>query len=564
MINQAPPLRHRPQSILKICIWIAAFAAMMGSVYAQTPTHAITMHGTPQNKDGFSYLPYANPDAIKGGVLTQCALGSFDTLNDNTMKGKPAQGLHLLNDPLMRRVWSEPFGLYGVIAREVILPEDRSSITFLLNPEARFHDGTSITAEDVKFSFQTLKDKGKPNTRNVYALVDTVTIEDKHRIRFDFGEGHNRETAMIVAMMPIYSKAYWQDREFDATTLEIPLGNGPYRIQSIDEGRKITYEKVVDYWARNNPIHIGHFNFDRMVFDYYRDENVALEAFKAGECDLRREANPAKWQVNYNEGEGYIMEALSHSRPEPTRGFIFNTRRAPLNDVNVRKALTLAFDFDWMNRTLFHGKAKQVNSTFSNSPLAHETTPNTQDKRAALREAADLLTESGWPVEDGKRFELTLILNNPAEEKIALGYKRDLKRLGIDLNVRTLDTTQFYGALNDYDYDMVSWRWINTLSPGTEQAVYWGCEAAEIEGSRNYAGLCSEDIDSLIATLADTTDYDTLQAVTKQLDRTIMAMYPFIPLYYTGVDYVAYWPYLDHPETQSLYGTVLETWWRTE
>jgi microcin C transport system substrate-binding protein len=529
---------------------------------ASDPTHAIAMHGTPKHDAGFTYLPYANPNATQGGTFTQCAIGTFDTLNDNTIKGKPAQGLHLLNDPLMRRVWDEPFGLYGVIAKTVTMPDDRSSITFTLNSNAQFHDGTAITTDDVQYSFDTLKTKGKPNTRNVYSTVKNVNVADKHTITFEFDDTANRETPMILAMMPIYSKAHWDAREFNSTTLDIPLGNGPYKIKSIDEGKKITFEKIADYWARKNPVHIGHYNFDQMVFDYYRDEQVALEAFKSGECDIRREANPAKWQVNYAQDDKYIREELRHSRPERTRGFIMNTRRAPLNDIRVRQALNLAFDFDWMNTSLLHGKTKQINSTFSNSILANPTNYGTANKRENLKQAADLMTQAGWPLKDNKRFELSFILNNPAEEKIALGYARDLKRLGVTLNIRTLDTSQFFGALNDYDYDIVSWRWVNSLSPGTEQSIYWGCDAANTQGSRNYAGVCDAGIDAEIGKLSNAIDYDSLTTHAKTLDKLIMDQHLFIPLYYTGVDYVARWPQINRPDRQSLYGSVMETWWR--
>jgi microcin C transport system substrate-binding protein len=533
--------------------------------HASEPTSAIAMHGSsPMNEDDFTHLPYTNPNATKGTTLTQCSIGTFDTLNDNTMKGKAAQGLHMFNDPLMRRVWSEPFGLYGVIAKNVILPDDRASITFNLNPNAIFHDGSRITTADVNFSFESLRDKGKPNTRNVYKLVDKVTIENDKTIRFDFGEGYNQETALILAMMPIYSKTYWSTRDFDKTTLDIPLGSGPYKIKSIDQGRKITYEKVTDYWAKNNPVHMGHYNFDHMTFDYYRDEQVALEAFKSGNCDVRREFNPAKWQINYDDNGDYTREELTHSRPEPARGFIINTRRAPLNDIKVRKALSLAFDFDWMNKTLFHGKAHRVDSIFSNTKLKSNFSFNNNNKREKLKTANELLDTSQWTIKDGKRFELSLILNNPAEEKIALAYARDLKRLGIILNIRVLDTSQFFGALNDYDYDLVSWRWVNSLSPGTEQNVYWGCDAANTKGSRNYSGICNPEIETTIVKLADAKTYDDLTAHAQTLDSMIMNAYLFIPHYYTGVDYVAHQPRIHHPKNQSLYGMVMETWWSEE
>lgn len=535
--------------------------------FAAEPVSAIAMHGTPKYAGGFTHLSYANPDAPQGGTLTQCATGTFDTLNGNNIKGKPAQGLHLINDQLMQRVWGEPFSLYGLVAEKVIVPEDRSSITFILNPKARFHDGTPITTDDVAFSYETLKTYGKPNTRVVYGLVETVDTIDKQTIRFNFSDDADRETPMILALMPVLPKHYWADKEFDSTTLNTPLGSGPYKISAIDPGKKITFEKVDDYWANDLPVNRGHYNFDRMVFDYYRDEQVAIEAFKAKECDIRREFNPARWETDYTNDQGYIPESLSHSRPEWARGFIFNLRRPPMDDIRVREALSLALDFDWMNRTLFHGKAKPITSTFPNSVLAATNEQDVSDLRTRLRQADTLLKDAGWNVANGKRvknnqpLELTLILNNPDEEKIALAYTNTLRRLGVTLKIRTLDTAQFFGALNAYDYDMVSYRWINSLSPGTEQMVYWGCEAAKTEGSRNYAGICDQDIDNAATATAQAVTYDDLIEKAHTLDRLLMAQHLFVPLYYIGQDYVARWPQIRHPETQSLYGMVLETWW---
>lgn len=550
--------------ILFALISLLSFHAVAQEVAEPSFVTGIAMHGTPRYQDSETPLSYANADAPQGGTLTQCAIGTFDTLNDNTMKGKPAEGLHLLNDPLMRRVWDEPFSLYGVIAQSADIPDDRSSITFNINPDAIFHDGTPITADDVAFSFETLKEKGKPNTRKVYALVNKVTIENPRRIRFDFGEGADRETPLILAMMVIYSKDYWQGREFDETTLTPPLGNGPYKIKSLEPGKKIIYQRMPNYWAQDLGIHKGHYNFDRMVYEYYRDDQIALEAFKSGECDTRREFNPARWQTSYDKDAAYITEELTHSRPEKAQGFIMNTRRTPLNDPRVREALTLAFDFDWMNKTFFDGHAKRITSTFPNSSLAAPYDKVDETKRERLKKADTLLNGAGFPVTNGQRFDLTLLLNNPAEEKLALGYARDLKRLGITLNIRTLDTAQFYGALNDYDYDMISWRWINSLSPGTEQAIYWGCDAVNVQGSRNYAGICDPQIETTIAELSNAKTYDDLTQLAQKLDKLVMNHYPFVPTYYTGVDNVARWPVIQHPEVQSLYGMVLETWWRDQ
>lgn len=554
------------RAFFALIIIMTALSAV--SAKANEPVHAIAMHGAPKYAADFQYLNYVNPDAPQGGTLTQCAIGTFDTLNAHNIKGRAAEGLHLVYDQLMQRVWDEPFGLYGLVAERVVMPDDRSSITFILNPAARFHDGVQITTKDVLFSFETLKSFGKPNTRVVYGFVKNVDVIDDRQIRFDFDDQADRETPLILSLMPVLPAHYWQGKNFDSTTLTPPLGSGPYTITSVDAGRKVTFSKVQDYWAKDLPVNRGHYHFDRMVYDYYRDEQVAIEAFKAKRCDIRREGNPARWETDYNTNQGYIAEALKHGRPEWVRGFIFNTRRAPLDDVNVRQALTLALDFDWVNRTLFHGKAKQINSTFPNSILAADNTLNTDDIRTKLRRADMLLKDAGWTVTNGKRMKdgqsltLTLILNNPDEEKIALAYANNLRRLGVDLKIRTLDTAQFFGALNAYDYDMVSWRWINSLSPGSEQMIYWGCNAAKTEGSRNYSGICNAEIDKAASAMATAQTYDELTRMAHELDRLLMAQNLFVPLYYLGQDYVARWPHIGRPETQSLYGMVLETWWR--
>lgn len=540
---------------------------------AQEANHGIAMHGTLKYPASFPHLDYANPDAPQGGKLHQAVVGQFDTLNSLNIKGNPAAGLHFMNDTLAVRVWDEPFTLYGLIAKEIIVPDDRSSITFILNTQARFHDGEPILAEDIKFSFETLKEHGKPNTRSVYKLVENVVSENAHHIRFELGDGYDRETVMILAMMTVIPKHYWEGKSFDETTLEIPVGSGPYMIESFEAGRQITYKRTPDYWANSNPVRVGHNNFDQLVYDYYRDETVALEAFQAGEYDMRREYNLTRWTQAYDTSRGFVKEEIAHSRPEPLRGFIMNTRRSLLSAPAVRKAMITAFDFEGVNARLFSNKATQVSGLFYNSALASDTKLPGHDlsRRERLKAADSLLTDAGYIVKDGIRttpdgqpFELTVILAGADEEKIALDFARNLERLGIKLTARTLDTAQFMGALNDYDYDLISWRWINSLSPGSEQLIYWGCDAAETKGSRNYAGLCDQDIDDLAKQIALSTNYQELTDLAKQLDRTVMGQYPIIPLQSLGKDFLAHHPSLKRPTTTPLYGMVVETFWKEE
>lgn len=541
--------------------------------------YGLAMNGTPKYDETSLSLDYVNPEAPKQGTLIQAGLGTFDTLNPFNIKGTPVQGLSLLHDRLMQRVWDEPFTMYPLIAEKIDVPEDRSAITFFLNPQARFSDGTPITADDVIFTFATLKEKGRPNMRRVYGLVEKVEKRDAHTVHFALGEGYDRETIMILAMMPVLSKNYWQAKDFNATTLEIPVSSGPYKITFVDPPRKIIYERDRDYWAKDLLVNKGLFNFDRMVFDYYRDDTVAFEAFKAGEFDLRREWDAGKWATGYNfpaiKNGNVIAESLQHGRPEKVRSFIYNTRRAPFDDLRVREALSLALDFDWINQNLYHGLYKRVNSYYPNSELADGTWQppshkNPAESRAHLRRADQLLKEAGWFIHNGRRVKqddqksvlsFEILIGTPDDEKVALAFVRSLKKLGIEPRVRVLDAAAFTARLNDYDYDIVLHHWLSTLSPGTEQILYYGCEAAKQKARFNYPGICDPKIDALALSIPAAPTRADMIARLHELDRTLLAGHYMIPLNYPGVDYVAYKKNLHHPAQMPLYGMVLESWW---
>ena len=559
------------------------------------------MHGQPKYTQNDTHLHYANPDAPKGGTLTLDAIGSYDTLNPYNIKGTAAKGLNLVYDRLMARVWDEPFTMYPLIAERVEVPDDRSSITVHINPKARFHDGTTITADDVIFSFETLKEKGRPNMRQIYKLVKTAEKRDALTVHFAFGEGYDRETAMIVAMMPVLSKKYWTGKTFDQTTLEIPLQSGPYKITEMDPGKKIVLERVKDYWAADLLPNVGHNNFDHIVYDYYRDDHIAFEAFKAGEIDLRREYDAGKWASAYdfpalNDGRVY-KEALPHGRPEKVRALIFNTRRAPFDDIFVRSAFNLLFDAEWINKNLFHSQYKRINSYFPNSELAATGEPseaelailkpelkrlpvavfgtayappaaaNPEQLRANMRAADALLKQAGWVVVDGKRVKngkpltFEILLGAPEDEKIALNFKRTLDKMGIDIVIRVLDSAAFTGRLNEYDYDMTLYFWLSTLSPGTEQPLYWGCAAADEPSRWNFAGICDPVVDELSKSIASSKTREDLVTRIHALDRILTHGQYMIPLYYAGEDYVSYWKPVARPAETPLYGMVLETWW---
>ncbi len=560
----------RRMTALFILVCLFSFPAMA------EPGFGIAMHGDAKYSADDMHLDYANPDAPKGGHITMAAIGTFDTLNPYSIKGKAALGLNLVYDRLMARVWDEPFTMYPLIAQSYEMPEDRSSITFHINPKAKFHDGSPITVDDVAFSFETLKTSGRPNMRSVYKLVKSVEIHKDKSITFLFGEGYDRETALILAMMPVLSKAYWEAKTFDSTTLHTPILNGPYRIKTIDPGRSITYERVEDYWAKDLLTNVGHNNFDEITYEYYRDDSVAFEAFASGALDLRREGDSAKWQNAYTftsiQNKEVIAEALPHGRPEKTKGFIFNTRRTPFDDAGVREALSLMLDRHKINQLLFNNDKKFISSYFPNSPfeaMEFEISPETAtiDMRAQMRTASQLLKDAGWSVvngvqtKDGKPLSFELLMESPEDEKLALNFAQGLKRLGVDMRVRVTDSADFIRRLNAYDYDMVLHHWQSSLSPGSEQLIYWSCEAANQEGRFNFARICDPEIDALAAAVAQTKTREELTETMQKLDAKLLEGHYMVPLFYIGKDFAAYKSTIKHPDTTPLYGMVLETWW---
>ena len=557
------------------------------------------MHGKPKHDSTATHLAYANPDAPKGGTLKMGAIGTFDTVNPYQIKGVAAQGLGFIYDRLMARTWDEPFTLYPLIAEHTEISDDRSSVTFHLNKKAVFHDGTPITAEDVRFSFETLKEHGRPNMRRIYGLAINIEHPDQHTIRFDFGEGYDRETVMIFAMMPVLSKKWWENRDFEETLLESPLTNGPYRIKEINSPHSITYERVKDYWARDLITNVGHNNFDTVTYEYYRDDTIALESFKKGDLDIRREFNISKWNNAYKDVDTSRITLLEspHSRPEKIQGFIFNLRRKPFDDIRVRTALSLAFDGKWVVNNLFHGDFKRITSFFPNStldgsgkvsentitileqhkknlqPTVFKEKLNEEDNRNArekLREASNLLKQAGWIIENGKRvhkdtkqpLSIEVILNTRQDEKIALNYSKTLEILGITLIPRYLDSANFQNRKTDYDYDILMHYWGNSLSPGTEQMIYWSCESVGKSAGFNYAGICNPALDDIAEHIADAENYDELRDYAHALDRVLLSENLVIPLFYKGVDYVAYDKTIAKPDKTALYGIVTETWWK--
>lgn len=567
---------------------------------------AISMHGMPKESEGFTHFNYVNPDAPKGGTLRLNIVGTFDSLHPYIVKGRPAEGLTYVYETLLARTQDEPFTLYPLLAEKIDVKSDRSGIRFHINPKAKWQDGKDVTADDVYFSWQSLRDKGKPTHRSYYKKVLSAMVNDAHTITFLLKKNDDgsidREMPLILGLMPILPKHMFQNKPFDETTLVPPIASGPYRVKDVQPGRSMVFERDTNYWGKDLPARRGTCNFDTIRYDYYRDENVAQEAFTAHALDARRETDPKRWaelqRISSEKKNAFRTTAFTHHRPEPIRGFIFNTRRTNFSDVRVRKALSYAFDFEWINRTLFHGAYKWLDSYFANSDLASSGLPSdeelkllapwknnlpeelftkpfalprtddTHPLRDHLRAASGLLDKAGYKIQNGvlknakdEPFVFEILLSDPQEEKIALEYARTLQRIGITARVRTVDASQFQARLSDFDYDMVLFKWVNSLSPGNEQAQYWGSAAADIKGSRNYAGIKSPVVDDMTRKITTARTRDELRAALHALDRVLLSGYYIVPLFYRGTDLFAIWQNVMTPQQTPLYGPVVESWW---
>ncbi len=590
---------------------LCAALLLSGQALAQESTiaHAITSHGSPKHGPDFPHFDFANPDAPKGGTLIRAVVGTYDSLNPFIVRGRAAAGLIDYFYPrLMYRNWDEPFGLYGYVAESVETPEDRSWITFRLDPDARFHDGSPITVDDVIFSMETLREKATPRYRANYDLIDTVQRVGSHGVRFNLSADADREAPLRIALMPILSRADFADREFDETWLEPPLGGGPYRINRVDPGRSIVYERVRDWWGADLPQFRGQFNFDFHRFDYYRDASVALQGFSAGDYNYRLEFNLDRWETAYDipavrNGEVTLMDA-PHGRSQGMRGYAFNTRRPVFQDARVREALGHAFDFEFVNRTYLYGQYTRIESFFSNSVMAasgrpeglelallepyrgqvpdsvfgeaprQPTTDGSGNARANLRAASRILDEAGWVVRDGVRVNAAtgdpltfeILLRSSSDERDAAAFAENLRRIGVEASIRLVDSSQYVDRLNGYDYDMIVNRFAVSLSPGAEQLTRWGSEYADTEGGRNYAGVRDPVVDGLAQALADAPDRETLEAAARALDRVLLAGHYVIPLYFSDIDHIAYWGDLGYVDYQPLYGQIatVDAWWSNE
>ena len=590
-------------------VLLALGAAILPAPAAAQAEHAIAMLGPVKYEAGFSHFDYVNPDAPKGGTLRLHALGSFDTLNPYIVRGKPAAGVHhgsgIYFETLAKRSRDEPFTLYGLLAERIETPADRAWVEFTLRAEAAFSDGSPVTVEDVIFSWETLKTKSLPNARATWSRAQTVTRTGPRKVRFVFENNKDRELPLLVAgFMPILSKAWWQDRPFDSTTLEPPLASGPYVIDSLEPGRTITYRRNPDYWGKDLAINRGQHNFDLIRYDYFRDASVALESFKAGDYDLRFEGDATRWATQYGfpaVREGRVeLSVLETGIPSGLNALTFNLRKPEFRDARVREAFANAFDFEWINKALLHDGYVRTTSMFTGSDMAPVGEPTPAElallepwrgqipdavfgpayappatdgsgrPRANLKRAAALLDAAGWTIRDGVRvdgnctpFRVELTIRRPSNEKIALAFGRNLQRLGIEAPVRLVESAQFQGMIDTYDFDIVFGFWGVTLSPGNEQQNYWGAQNASLPGGRNWAGVSDPAVDAMIDALGAARDREALVAAARALDRILMWNHYLLPLYHDPGQRLARWSYIGIPATIPVYGLRLEALWDT-
>ena len=596
----------------RISVLAAAMAALAWAASAQenvTVSHARSLTGEPKYGPDFAHLDYVNPEAPKGGDVRLFAVGSYDSLNPFIVKGVAAAGVGLIYDGLTTQSLDDATADYGLIAESIEVPDDLSWVAFTLRDEARWHDGSPITVEDVVFSLNTMKDQGHPFYRYYYGNVTHAEEIGPRKVRFTFSESGNCELPQIVGQLQVIPKAYFTANAFDETSLEAPLGSGPYRIRSIDPGRSIAYERVEDYWAADLPINRGRYNFDTVRYDYYRDQTVALEAFKAQEYDYRFENNSKLWATSYDfpaiESGRAITRLVPDGSPTGMQSFAFNLRKPKFQDRALRRALAYAFDFEWSNKNLFYGQYDRTTSYFSNSALASSglptgdelsllepyrdqlpaevftqeyqppTTDGTGNIRANLREALKILREAGWELRDqelidpgtDEQLEIEFLLVSPAFERIVAPFIENLKRLGVSGRIRTVDTAQYSNRVEGFDFDMVVASFGQSESPGNEQRDYWGSEAAGRQGSRNVIGINNPVVDELVEKIIFTPcgaggpEREGLVAATRALDRVLLWQHYLIPNWHIRYERIAYWNKFGRTDITPTYGTDLFAWW---
>lgn len=580
-----------------------------GADHAQARSHGLSAFGELKYPVDFKHFNYVNPNAPKIGRLSMigtAGLITFNSLNPYILKGDPAQGLQFLFDSLMTRAHDEPDALYGLIAHSATVAKDGSGVTFLLREQAKFSDGSKVTAEDIVFSFETIKKQGHPSFR--LNLRDVVTAEapDPQTVIYRFKGALTRDLPLIVAQLPVLSKAYYATRTFDRTTLEPPLGSGPYKVADFKPGRYITYQRRDDYWAKDLPVNVGRFNFEELRYEYFRDRTAEFEALKANAFDLREEFTSKTWATEYDiepvrKGR-LIRETLKDGRPSGAQGFFINLRRDKFKDIRVRQALDLAFDYEWTNRNLFHNLYKRTHSFFENAPYKADGPPSAEElellqpfrgslpksvfstpykppvsngsgqDRRLLRKASKLLNAAGWIYKDGARMNehgqaltIEFLIFSPTFERVIAPFASNLKLLGIKSSIRRVDPAQYQERIKSFDFDITTQRYALRQTPGAELRNYWGSAFADIKGSLNLSGIKSPVVDALIEHVIAAKDRKQLTQAARALDRVLRSGHYWIAQWYKASHTIAYWNKFSRPPIKPDFARgIIETWWYDE
>ncbi|ALK09283.1 extracellular solute-binding protein [Blastochloris viridis] len=596
-------VRHVVATTLLAASVLAAVGAALPA--RAMPAHAIAMHGQPAMPPEMVEPAYANPRAPKGGRLVQGMLGTFDSLNPFIVLGLSATGIRgYVVESLLTRGLDEPFTLYGLLAQSVETDDERTFVTFNLDPRATFSDGRPVTPEDVVFSFRLLRDKGRPNHRTYYRKVKAVAITGARSVRFDLTGADDRELPLILGLMPVLPRHAVDPDTFERTSLAPPLGSGPYLVTEVRPGESLVLRRDPDYWGRDLAITRGLNNFDEVRFDYYRDANTHFEAFKRGLYDVRVETDPGRWASGYDfpaVRDGHVVRAtVADGLPKPVTGLVFNLRRPVFSDPRVREALIELFDFEWLNANYYFGAYRRTGSFFEGSelsalgrpasdaerqllaPFAAAIRPDVMDgsyrppvtdgsgrDRDRLRHALETLAAAGYRLDggvlrgaDGTPFAFEILVGTKDQERLALAYARMVRRAGISAEVRLVDNVQYDRRLQTYDYDMMPFTWTQSLSPGNEQAFYFGSTAADALGTRNYMGAKNPAVDAMIEAMLAARDRASFVSAVHALDRCLISGLYMIPLFHLPEQRIARWKYIGWPEHSSLNGPLPESWWR--
>ena len=591
-------------SAVSVASSMAPVPHLFGSAAAQEAAHGLSLFGDLKYGADFAHFDYVAPDAPKGGQLHLATVDTYSTLNPFTLKGTSAAGAGLPFESLLEGSADEADAAYGLVAESVALAPNRRSVRFLLRPEARWHDGTPITARDVAFSFEILTTEGHPAFANQLAGVDRVETVGDREVTFHLADPDNRKLPLIVGGLSIVSEAYYRDRAFGETTMEPPLGSGAYRVAKVDPGRSVTYKRVADYWGARLPLNVGRYNFETIVYDYYRDRTVLVEALKAGEFDVHEEFTSKVWATQYDipaVEEGWLIkDVLKDNTPSGVQAFFFNTRLPKFQDRRVREAFAYAFDFEWLNKNQFYGLYDRMASYFENSELAARGLPSEAElallephsgavpeevftkafvppatdgsgnNRRNLRAARALLEEAGWVTkerklvnaETGEPMTVEFLYFEPTFERIYAAFARSLERLGVGVTLRLVDGAQYEERLKTHDFEITTIRFVFSLSPGAELNSYFASSTVDQVGSFNIPGIKDPVVDALIAEVAAATDRPSLIAATRALDRVLLWGHYMIPQWYKGAHHLVYWNKFDRPALKPRYARgVIDTWW---